>query len=284
MPDAGAALELDRFSYQRALPDGDAGLVALALDPAALAHTQGPGARFADARVVDASSRQIPYLVERRSEPLPVTLVLQRVDQVIADLQPGPGHSRTTYRLQFPHANLPGARVTLETSARVFQRSVQISIERPPDRHRRDAWTEVIATGTWIHAQQDTAAPALVLPLPTLDRTDVLLTIDEGDNSALPITSVKLLLPSYRLRFYRPAHAALRLVYGSREVTMPQYDLALLAPQVMGAEAREIAPAAESGSKAELHMMVVPPMFFWALLGGAVIVLLALIARLATSS
>ena len=37
--------------------------------------------------------------------------------------------------------------------------------------------------------------------------TELSLTIDEGDNSALQITDVRLLLQSYRLRFYHPAGA-----------------------------------------------------------------------------
>ena len=50
-------------------------------------------------------------------------------------------------------------------------------------------------------------APALTLPLisPVSDATQLTLVIDEGDNSALPISTVQLLLPSYRLRFVRPS-------------------------------------------------------------------------------
>jgi hypothetical protein len=280
MPATGAAIDKGTFTYSRALPEGAAGLVALPLDPAALAHSRGPSARFADVRIVDGSSRQIPYLVERRNEPWPVTLALQPAQSVPAGLESSPGHSRSTYRLQFPYPNLPGSRLALETSGRVFQRTVQVAVERPADRRRRDPWVEVLAVGRWSHARQDSGPPPLILPLPQTDGTDLLLTVDEGDNSPLPITGVKLLLPSYRLRFYRPAEAPLSLVYGNRNAAPPHYDLALLGPQVMGVEAREVVPGPESPSPRAAGDLLVRPWIFWALLVGAVVVLLGLIARL----
>ena len=74
----------------------------------------------------------------------------------------------------------------------------------------------------------------------------MLLVVDEGDNAPLPMTKARLLLPSYRLRFYHAGNAPLRLVYGRTDLQPPQYDLALLAPQVMGAQAAEIGAAAVS--------------------------------------
>ena len=88
----------------------------------------------------------------------------------------------------------------------------------------------------------------MTLAVPQVDATDLWLTVDEGDNAPLPITAVRLLLPSYRLRFYRPAGSTLRLVYGRTDLGAPQYDLALLAPHVMGAEAREVTPRPEAAS------------------------------------
>jgi hypothetical protein len=166
----------------------------------------------------------------------------------------------------------------------VFQRVIQLAVERPPDRHRRDAWLDVIATTSWAHVDRDEAAPALLLPIRQMDATELWLSVDEGDNSALPITAVRLLLPSYRLRFYRPARSALRLVYGRVDLPVPQYDLALLAPQVMGVEAREVTAAAESGSKTVAGQAFISPRGFWMFLSIAVLVLIGLIVRLTRKS
>jgi hypothetical protein len=70
----GAPVDTSGFQYQRVLPDGPAELVTLPLDPAALAHSQGPRRKFADVRIVDDQNAQIPYLLEQRSEPLVLDL------------------------------------------------------------------------------------------------------------------------------------------------------------------------------------------------------------------
>ena len=70
----GAALDASAFRYSRAIGDRAAGLLALPLDAAALAHSTGPAGQFSDVRIVDGRGRQIPWLIERRPEPLPVPL------------------------------------------------------------------------------------------------------------------------------------------------------------------------------------------------------------------
>jgi len=119
-----------------------------------------------------------------------------------------------------------------------------------------------------------------VLPLPHVETNDVWLSIDEGDNSALPITGARLLLPSYRLRFYRHPGAALRLAYGRGDLAAPRYDLALLAPQVLGVEAQELAAAGATPGDAPQKEFI-SHRTFWVLLSSAVLVLVGLIVRLA---
>lgn len=284
-----SAIDLDRFTYVRVLPSGPAGMVALGLDAAALAHSQGPagddwprGGRrgFSDLRIVDAGARQVPYLVEYGVEPLSIPLALQPAVTAAADFKSEPGHSRSAYRVALPYAHLPGARLALDTTARVFQRRVRLAMEHQPDRHRRERWSEVIAAGDWTHADDTSAAPRLVLYLPAIDRADVLLVVDEGDNSPLPIANATLLLPSCSLRFYRPEGEALRLVYGNRDATPPQYDLSLVAPQTLSAPARQIAPGPETELHGARRTALVSPRVFWTLLAAAVIILLGLTARL----
>ena len=280
LPETGAVVDADLFTFRRAIPDGPPGLAALVLDAAVLAHSRGPDTRFADVRILDRSSRQVPYVIERRDEPMTIPLSLEPADPKATELRPAPGGSRSNYFMRLPYANLPLSRVVIETSARVFQRTVQLAVERPSDRLHRAAWLEVIASATWTHADRNEPAPALMLPAELAKTTELWLSVDEGDNSALPLTGVRLLLPSYRLRFYQPAGAALRLAYGRGDLPAPRYDLALLAPQVMGVEAREVVTAAESGADTPARPVFISPRAFWVFLSLAVLVLLVLIARL----
>ena len=96
----------------------------------------------------------------------------------------------------------------------------------------------------------------------------------------MPIVSARVLLPAYRLRLYRGRGASLRLAYGRSDLAAPRYDLALLAPQVMGVTATEITPGGEQDAVAASAAAQLSPMLFWAVLTVAVVVLLGLIVRL----
>jgi hypothetical protein len=113
-----------------------------------------------------------------------------------------------------------------------------------------------------------------------MPETDLFLVVDEGDNAPLPLTKARLLLPSYRLRFYHTGDASVRLAYGRADLQSPQYDLALLAPRVMGATARELSAAPAPGTASASAESFASPRTFWFVLIGAVLVLLALIVRL----
>jgi uncharacterized protein DUF3999 len=284
-PAPGAPLDPGAFRYVRNVEAMQPGLVALPLDAHALAFSRGPAGRFADVRVLDASARQVPYLLERRNEPLSIDLTIAPASDIRApELQKNNGgRQRTVYALDLPHASLPPATLVIETRGRLFQRSVSVGIERPADRHRRDPWYDVIATATWRHSSDSQAARPLTLPIQSLADTSLRVVIDEGDNAPLPVSAVRLLLPSYRVRFYQPAGSSLRLLYGRDDLQAPQYDLALLATSVMGAPAAEARMSAAAG-RASAADAIVSPRTFWIVLSGAVLVLLALIVRLIRSS
>jgi hypothetical protein len=283
VPTAGPVLDASAFKYSRAIDDRAAGLAALRLDAHVLANSRGPDGRFADIRILDGSNRQVPYLIERRDEPLAIDLRITPATTLqAAELKPSQRQTRSVYALPLPYPNLPSGTIVIETSARVFQRTAWIGVDRAPDRYRRDAWFDVKASKTWRHADEQTLGRPLALGVRASSDTDLRLVIDEGDNTPLPITAARLLLPSYRLRFYHPG-GPVRLVYGRQDLDTPRYDLALLAPQVMGAAAGEIGAAAVSSAAGADQSPFISPRTFWIVLTIAVAVLLGLIVRLVRS-
>jgi hypothetical protein len=279
LPSLGPVLDIAPFRYTRALPEGPPGLVAVPLDAAVLAHSEGRlSGSFADLRIVDSAGRQLPYLLDRRPEPLVIPLPAP----VPEPLPPGRFPAGTSvYRLPLPYADLPAARLVLRTSARVFEREVQVLVEPLPDepRKRKADAPRLVASAAWRHADPDSAASALTLGLPTLPCPELLLAVAEGDNSPLPLVSPELLLPSWHVRLFRPGPGELRLVYGRRGLAPPRYDLSLLAPSVLASAARETKLAGEQQvSRADSEVLT--PRTFWALMLGAVVVLLGLIVRL----
>ena len=245
LPGVGPPLETSPFGYARTLPDGPAGLLAVPLDAAVLAHSKGGlSGSFADLRIVDSLDRQLPYLLDRRPEPLLIPLPAPARDAAAAARFPA---ATSVYRLTRPYAELPPARLVLRTSARVFEREVQAFVEPLADesRRRRGDAPRLVASASWRHADPASVAAALTLQLPTLPRGELLLAVAEGDNSALPLASAELLLPSWHVRLFRPGPGELRVVYGHRTLAPPRYDLALLATSVLASPARETELAGE---------------------------------------
>jgi hypothetical protein len=280
LPTVGASLDTSLFHFVRSVPAGGGGLVAIALDAPVLAHSAGPARHFADLRVVDASDRQIPYIVEQVPEPLSLDLVVEKASPLIP--LPPARSGRSVYRVTYPAAGLPPTRLVLTTSARVFTRGVSVGQQREPDnRRRRDPWFDTLASARWVHADQDKPAMPLTLSVPPLQEAALFIVVDEGDNAPLPIDTARVLLPSYRVRLFRENNAMLRVAYGRTDLGRPQYDLALLAPQLLGTPAADVVLEAERPIVAgTTTAAILSPRLFWAALTIAVVVLIGLIARL----
>lgn len=278
-PELGAPLDPAGFAFQRAIPDGRPGAVALIVDPLTLAHSRGPAERFADVRILDGSHRQVPYVIEHRDDPMVVPLTAERADPPANPAGSETRSNWSNYRLKLPCENLPPFEIAIETSARVFRRGVQLAVVRPADRHSRNPRLEIMRSTTWGHVATEEPADVLTLTVAPRETSELWLSIDEGDNSALPITAVRLLLPSYRLRFYRPARSSLLLVYGRSDLLAPRYDLALVSHDLLNAEATTVTPLDERPVKPARRTFV-SPVQFWIFLSIAVAILLVLIVRL----
>jgi hypothetical protein len=248
---------------------GPLGLNALRLDPAVLAGSR----TLADLRVVDDRSVQIPYIQESLGEP---TII------VLAEPVPIPeqtGEGRSTYGLSLAYGSLPAARLTIATTARVFERRVRLV--RVETRNPRDPPVQVVLDEqVWRNRNTGREAPPLSLQVPAHAGTELLLIVDEGDNSPLQLGSPRLYLPTYRLRFLRRNEDQLWLMYGQGRLAAPRYDLALLAPRVLGARVPEVGLSeveeelpATAGSR--VGMIV-----FWCALVLALVVLFGFVARL----
>jgi hypothetical protein len=262
-PGPGASIDPAPFKRVRAIPDvAPPGLASAQLDADVLARSP----QLADLRIVNKAGKQVPYLLERSDEPLAVELPLPK---------PTEAKGISTYAVELPEAGLPASRLVLETTARVFQRRVTVVEESagPGDRgqHRLDE-------ASWQHANQDEDPPSVGLSLPSLRGRKILIRVDEGDNSPLPLKALRLLLPSYRLRFFHPG-AGLTLLLENPQAQAPRYDLALLAPQLRGAPAKDLELGAVLSS-ADISPPLTESKVFWVVLVVAVVVLLVMLGRM----
>jgi hypothetical protein len=246
------------------------------MDAAVLAHSE---LDLADVRIADASDHQIPYLLEKRPDVIGANVAL-----VPDTAKTSARQSR--YRLVLPFENLPAANVVLMTPARTFQRKISLELVRTASDPRSEPSTETLASLNWRHDDPESSAPPLSLALrSSLGTRTVMLIVDEGDNRPLPLSSARLQLPLYRLRFFYPPNGKLRLLYGQTGLGPARYDLELLAPRLSSLSTHELTLDQEPGpaaaglpEKNSIQIRV-----FWAALIIAVVVVLALLARLLRS-
>ena len=282
MPTRGTALALRDFRFARSLPAGPQGLTVVPLDAAAFAHSASAGGNFGDVRILDRDGLQVPYLLEKRDEPLVLDVRLERREPSPA-AQARPGGSE--YVVPVPYREIGGAELVLTTRARVFQRTVRIGVLLPPDRQARTATLQALQSRSWQHDDDALPAPPLTLQLPVAPSGEVVIEVDEGDNQPLPIERATILIPSYAVRFFRSDAAPLLLAYGRKDLAAPRYDLALLSPLVLGQRARTIEAAPEQGpdggaAASASGETLVSPALFWGVLGLSVVVLLGLVVRM----
>lgn len=268
MPELGAPLGAVQCRYERAIPATVPGLTALWLDAAVLAHSPTLG----DLRILNAENRQVPYILEHRDEPM----VLDLPAPEKLESKSG-GFAR--YAIPLPYTTLPAAELVLNTTAGgVFSRTVEVLGERAVV-DPRDAREVTLATGHWDHAETDTSVSPLSIKLSNMDNIkSLILSINDGDNAPLAITSAQLRLPSYRLRYFAVADMNVRLCYGIPRLGAPKYDISLLAPVLLWANAQEVSLAPET--RVSVAISSTQKYIFWALLGCSVLALVAIAIRL----
>jgi hypothetical protein len=262
-PGPGADLDPAGFRVRRSIPDAEPGLAALVLDAPVLAASKS----LQDLRILDGQRRQIPYLLEQRDGPLTVPLAWPE--------RQARGRA-SAYVLDLTQQGLTEGRVVLETRTRVFRRRVRLREEGSPEQEGR-----LLSESLWSHDQPDTDPPLLILGFSQVEGSRVVVTVDEGDNQALPVARARLLLPGWRLRFFHPGRG-LTLCY-DRDLESPQYDLALLADRLRAAPALELEmsgaglaplPAARTGTPMGATRL------FWGVLAGVVVALFVMLAVL----
>jgi hypothetical protein len=274
-PPVGAAIDPKAFHYSRKIPDTPGGLTALVLDAAVLAHSE---ADLSDIRIADAGDHQIPYVIEKRPDPMALNVPL------IPDNTAKTSAHQSHYRLALPFENLPAANVVLMTPEKTFQRQITLELARTASNSRSEPSSETLTSMSWRHDDPDSATPPLILALrPSLGTSTVMLTVDEGDNQPLTLSSARLELPLYRLRFFYPANVKLRLLYGQAGLEAARYDLELVAPRLVSVSSRELTLDPESTPPTVPEGNPVQTRVFWAALVIAVVVVLALLVRLLRS-
>jgi hypothetical protein len=242
------------------------------LDIEVLAHTK---AALQDIRLL-REGKQLPFLVERTSLTRPIVPSV-----TYAADRKNPKISRWTIKL--PHAGLPLARLVCTSPTQLFSRDIELYEEVPDERgDKHNRW---LGRAAWTRKPGRTPRQ-FVLMFSSAPETDTLfLQTNDGDNPAITLESVQVFFPVTRLVFKTSVAKGVGLYYGNPEARFPQYDLALVADELLAADkaVAKLGPEEqlkESSWREEFGTAGKGGVLLWGVLGVVVAGLLVVITRL----
>lgn len=271
----GVPMDAAGWTFRKAVKTTTAGVQQLDLDLAILAHATS---EFADLRLLH-DTNQIPYIIDQTSisRPLAVTVTVTNDPQK---------QTVSRWVIKLPQSGLPLTRLTCNSPTSLFKRSLslyEMLTDEQGDRYRRDlgqaAWTQT--------PERQSKEFSLALDTPPQSDT-IFLETENGDNPPVQLEAFQLFYPVTRILFKAQSSADLFLYYGNPQASRPDYDLSLVAGQLLSAEKNIAALSAEEqlkkSSAHENQMTEQGNLLFWVVLALVVVVLLVIISRLLPKS
>ena len=266
----GAPLDVSPWTFREPVNITQAGVQQLELDIDVLSHAQPD---FADLRLM-RDGKQVSYILERT--PIQRSLV---PEVTVTNDAANPTMSHWTLKL--PRPRLPISRLTCVARTRLFQREVTV-YEILHDENGEVQ--HVLGRSSWKQTPSASKKEFTVAfdSRPESDR--LFLETQNGDNPAIDLENFQLFYPATRVLFKARPGDQLFLYYGNPEVTAPQYDLSLVANQLLTANKVTATLGAQEqlrkSSWRENQRAGRGGVVFWAILGLVVVVLLVIISRL----
>ena len=267
----GSALDVSTWKFRQPVQMTRAGAQQLELGPDVLAHTQ-PG--FADLRLLHGSN-QVPYILERTS----ISRSLTPAVTVTNDAR-DPRLSRWIFKL--PQSRLPVTRLSCTTGTPLFQREMALYEELTDERGEK--YRHNLGGISWTQ-KPDRPNRDFFLTLDSPPQSDTLfLETHNGDNPPIALEKFQLFYPATRILFKAGPEDELFLYYGNPRAATPNYDLSLVAGQLLSADRAVASCGAEQqllkSSWREHEIPGKGGVVFWGILALVVVVLLVIISRL----
>jgi hypothetical protein len=211
------------FRYRRSLsvPETSDGLLRLGLDAATLARCRSD---LADLRVVDAESRQWPYLIDRSGPP-------QRVALEVGEAVTAEG--RSIYELTPPAVPLRLEEILLDGPAPFFDRPFEIAAVRPG----RGDTMRTVTRGRL--SRRPDAPGQITLPMGGMRVTALELRVQDGDDPPLEWSMAEARVAQPALLFAAP-RGNYTLLFGEADARQPSYELEQVRELVLAVGAADI--------------------------------------------
>jgi hypothetical protein len=267
----GAALDVSDWKYRKPLVLAQSGAQQVELDLEVLAHAN---ADFSDLRIMRGSN-QVPFIIQRTSisrklklNPLPIN---------------DPKNPRLSrWLIQLPESGLPLSRLACVSQTPLFKRTMSLYEQRTNERGA--TYRYPLGTADWM---QDMGIRPQELSIPIggpLQAEMLMLETENGDNLPIELKSIQAIYPVTRVLFKANKGDAIYIYYGNSRVPPPNYDLDLVAGELIAADKNTLTLFPEEQLKksswAESRTPGSGGVVFWGILAVVVVGLLVIISRL----
>jgi len=223
IPLTGSVIDIRKWKFRRPLKIKSTGIQELELDPELLSRTRSS---FEDLRIV-TDGKQAPYVLERTS-------LLRSLNPVMeaADDPKQPKISR--WLLKLSHPSLPISQLRCTVSNSIFKRDVQLVEEITDERgilHRQE-----VGRATWVRTAGQNKMQLMIVLNRLLLTDRLFLEVNNGDNPPLQLSDFEVWYTATRLLFKASPGSEMHLYYGNPNIQSPQYDIGLVAGQILSAE------------------------------------------------
>jgi Protein of unknown function (DUF3999) len=267
---SGASIDLADWTRRRTVDAAGSGVISIELDAWVLAGCQlGLG----DLRLIQ-NGRQIPYLVKSAPSVRELTPSMRLLPQ--DPKQP----TVSRWEVSLPVDGLPALELTASSPAPMFARRFEAFIDRKDD--LGNSWTETVGTADWAKSQGRDTPLTLQLGGRRLP-AKLQLQTDHGDNPPIPVEGPHVRYAAPVIVAKLTEDAPLFLVYGNPQASAPQYDLRLVQNELMAAEPQSASLREEEmlgPDKREKMSVDAGSPWLWVALGGVVVALLVVVAKL----
>ncbi len=266
----GIDIDVAPWKYRKPVTLTQNGIQRLELDLETLAHNNG---RLAALRLV-RKGKQLPYVIDQSG--------VMRDFKPQLESQTGLA-GKSQWRIRLPYAGVPLSALRFTVQEPLFQRTMELYEEIQDERGEK--LNQPLGQATWVRMNGETKEGFLV----TLNRapsTDqVFMETSNGDNAPIHLISVQGYYPTQSLVFKASADPGLFLYYGQNETAAPQYDLNLIANELINALPSQATLGAETVLKVQPWWEVPLPdnklrHVFWMVMAAIVLALLIVIAKL----